>query len=135
MRMFINSIAIFAFILQAIFSTLNALNMQSTENIWIYLWNEFIFVSFICSSISVLIFILLYNFNFKFLKNRILNTLLLVIVLFAGFIHIWQIIELKGIFLNSCVLVLMDIYIVCKIIQNVVSMPPINQKHNNILME
>ena len=78
--------------------------MQSTENIWIYLWNEFIFVSFICSSISVLIFILLYNFNFKFLKNRILNTLLLVIVLFAGFIHIWQIIELKGIFLNSCVL-------------------------------
>ena len=135
MRMFINSIALFAFILLAIFSTLNALNMQSTENIWIYLWNEFIFVSFICSSISVLIFILLYNFNFKFLKNRILNTLLLVIVLFAGFIHIWQIIELKGIFLNSCVLVLMDIYIVCKIIQNVVSMPPINQKHNNILRE
>lgn len=135
MRMFINSIAIFAFILRGIFSTLNALNMQSTENIWIYLWNEFIFVSFICSSISVLIFILLYNFNFKFLKNRILNTLLLVIVLFAGFIHIWQIIELKGIFLNSCVLVLMDIYIVCKIIQNVVSMPPINQKHNNILRE
>ena len=114
---------------------MNILNMQSTENIWIYLWNEFIFVSFICSSISVLIFILLYNFNFKFLKNRILNTLLLVIVLFAGFIHIWQIIELKGIFLNSCVLVLMDIYIVCKIIQNVVSMPPINQKHNNILRE
>ena len=135
MRMFINSIAIFAFILQAIFSTLNALNMQITENFWIYIWIEFIFVSFICSCISVIIFILLYNFNFKFLKNRILNTLLLVIVLFAGFIHIWQIIELKGIFLNSCVLVLMDIYIVCKIIQNVVSMPPINQKHNNILRE
>ena len=120
MKTFINIIALIAFIIQSLSSVLNVLCMKRPETDMAVLWNYFVILLYSCSDIIVLVFILNYNYNFKILKLIVLNYLVILIVMLAGYIHVWQIIVLRDFILTSCVLVLLDIYIANKNIQNII---------------
>ena len=114
----INTIAVIAFYIQLFSFVLNVFCMKAPEDDMDVLWNYFVIFLYSCSVIAVIIFILFYNFEFKFLKNRILDSLILLVVTFGGYIHIWQIAVQRDFIISSCLLALFDIYIIGKIIQN-----------------
>lgn len=114
----INTIAVIAFYIQLFSFVLNVFCMKAPEDDMDVLWNYFVIILYSCSVIAVIIFILFYNFEFKFLKNRILDSLILLVVASGGYIHIWQIAVQRDFIISSCLLALFDIYIIRKIIQN-----------------
>lgn len=120
MKTIINIIALIAFIIQSLSFVLNVLCMKRPETDMAILWNYFVILLYSCSDIIVLVFILYYNYNFKILKHKVLNYLVILIVMLAGYIHVWQIIVLRDFILTSCVLILLDIYIANKNIQNII---------------
>ena len=87
------------------------------------LWDSFAILLYSCSDITVLVFILYYNFDFKILRNKMLNFLVILIVMLAGYIHVWQLIVLRDFIITSCILVLFDICIASKSIQNIIKRP------------
>lgn len=121
MRILINSIMAIVFVMQVLSTMLNAFNMQKSDDAWIIVRNCFIFVSFICSDIIVIVFVLLYNFDFEFLKKKTVNCILFLISVIAGCVHIYQIVGLKDFFVISCLLILIDMYVICRIVQNAIS--------------
>lgn len=120
MRTFINTVAAIAFIIQTLSFVLNIFFMKKPENDMAVLWNYFAILLYSCSDIIVLVFILYYNYNFKILKNKVLNSLVILVAMLAGYIHVWQIIVLRDFILTSCILVMLDIYIANKNIQNII---------------
>lgn len=121
MKKFVNTVAIIAFIIQSVAFVLNIFCMKKPEDNIAILWNYFAILLYLCSDIIVLVFILYYNYDFKMLKNKVLNFLIILTVMLAGYIHIWQIIVLRDFILTSCILVLFDIYIANKNIQNIIN--------------
>lgn len=73
MRVLINIISSIALIIQSVFSVFNVLIMKKAETLYETLYNDFIFTSYLCSNIVVLVFLLLYNFKYKCLENRLMN--------------------------------------------------------------
>ena len=120
MKTFINSIAVIVFIIQFLSFILNAFCMQKAEDTLTILRNGFVFFSYFCSDIIVFVFILFYNFDFVFLKKKILNLIVFLVVIPAGYIHVWQIIRQRDFFLSSSILILFDIYIIYRISQNII---------------
>lgn len=120
MKTFINTIAVIAFIIQSLSSVLNVLCMKKPEDDIAVLWDSFAILLYSCSDITVLVFILYYNFDFKILRNKMLNFLVILIVMLAGYIHVWQLIVLRDFIITSCILVLFDICIASKSIQNII---------------
>lgn len=94
--------------------------MQKAEDTLTILRNGFVFFSYFCSDIIVFVFILFYNFDFVFLKKKILNLIVFLVVIPAGYIHVWQIIRQRDFFLSSSILILFDIYIIYRISQNII---------------
>ena len=70
MKIIVNMIAGIAFIVQFAFSAFSMLTMQKPITINEILYNYMLLVALPCSSIIVLLFLLLYNFNYKFLNNK-----------------------------------------------------------------
>lgn len=118
MRLLINIIAFIALIVQIVFSVFNVLIMKRPETLHETLYNAFIFMSSICSNIVVLVFFLLYNFKYKCLKNRAINIGFLIIVILAVYIHIYQLFILNNMILTSCVLLLVDSYVVYGVLKH-----------------
>lgn len=82
------------------------------------LFNDFVFISSLCSFIAVLIFILIYNFSNRFLKNKIANLFFLYIVFYAAYVYLYQIFLQKDFILTSCILLPIDCYVAYKSIKN-----------------
>lgn len=118
MKLLINIIAFIAFIIQFVFSVFNVLIMKKPETLNDTLYNDFIFISFLCSNIVVFVFFLLYNFKYKFLKNIVMNIVFLIIVILAAYIHIYQLFVLNDMIFTSCVLLLVDSYVVYSILKH-----------------
>lgn len=119
MRHFINILVSIATICQFFASVFNMLNMKKPETIEDSLYNDFVLIGCSCSFIIGLIFILTYNFRFKFLNSKTINLSFLVIVLFAVYVHIYQLFIQKDLMLVSGILLLVDIFVGtkgCKII-------------------
>lgn len=111
MRVLINIISSIALIIQSVFSVFNVLIMKKAETLYEALYNDFIFTSYLCSNIVVLVFLLLYNFKYKCLENRLMNVFFLIIVILAAYIHICQLFVQNDLILTSCVLLIVDIYV------------------------
>lgn len=121
MKILINTVAFIAFIAQFFSFAFSALNQKKPESVTESLYNNFMFSAFLCSLITVAIFVVQYNFNFKLLKKKIPNCIFLVIVLLGIYIHVMQLLALNDFLLTSCILLLFDYYIMRKILSNLFS--------------
>lgn len=120
MKTVINIIAFIIFVGQFLSFIFNAFNLQEARSTKDSLYQFFFFTAFLCSLITVIIFVLMLNFDFKYLKRIITNSVFLVITLLGLYIHLLQLFKLKDFVLTSCVLIIMDCYIMHNILQNVV---------------
>ena len=116
MKILINIVAFIAFIGQFFSFAFSALNQKKPESAIESVYNYYIFFAFLCSLITVVIFVVEYNFNFKLLKKKIPNYIFLVIVAVGIYIPIMQLLALNDFLLTSCILVLFDYYIMRKIL-------------------
>lgn len=111
MKCIINLVVSIATIFQFFVSGFNMLNMKKPETIEDSLYNEFVLIGCFCSFIIGLIFILTYNFKYKILDNKTINVSFLIIVLFAFYVHIYQLFIQKDLMLVSGILLLVDIFV------------------------
>ena len=118
MRITINIVAVIAFIAQLLPFAFNALNQEKTESTKEALYDNFMFLAYFCSWVSVVIFFILYNFNYKILKNKILNSVFLLIVLLGIYVHLSQIIVQSDFIIISSILLLFDCYVIRKVVGN-----------------
>ena len=116
MKIIVNIIAGIAFIVQFAFSAFSMLTMQKPITINEIFYNNMLLVALPCSSIIVLLFLLLYNFNYKFLNNKIINVFFSVIGILALYIHAYQLFVLHDLILISVVLLLIDCYVIIRVI-------------------
>lgn len=119
MRIIINPIAVVSLIVQFAYSTLNILSLNSPVTLNEILYNDLLIVALPCSDIIVVIFLLLYNFNYKFLRNRIINVFFLVIGILALYIHAFQLFVINDLILISIVLSLIDSIVIVWTIKNI----------------
>lgn len=117
MKIIVNMIAGIAFIVQFAFSAFSMLSMQKPITINEIFYNYMLLVALPCSSIIVLLFLLLYNFNYKFLNNKIINVFFFVIGILALYIHAYQLFVLHDLILISVVLLLIDCYVIIRVIR------------------
>jgi hypothetical protein len=117
MKIIVNMIAGIAFIVQFAFSAFSMLTMQKPITINEIFYNNMLLVALPCSSIIVLLFLLLYNFNYKFLNNKIINVFFSVIGILALYIHAYQLFVLHDLILISVVLLLIDCYVIIRVIR------------------
>jgi hypothetical protein len=117
MKIIVNIIAGIAFIVQFAFSAFSMLTMQKPITINEIFYNNMLLVALPCSSIIVLLFLLLYNFNYKFLNNKIINVFFFVIGILALYIHAYQLFVLHDLILISVVLLLIDCYVIIRVIR------------------
>ena len=118
MKIVINTIAVIVLSVQFFSFAFNALNQKKSESTLESLYNYFNFTALLCSLLSVVIFIAVYNFNSKFLKKRFPNCIMLIIALLGIYVHITQVFVLNDFVLTSCVLLLFDYYIMRNILNN-----------------
>ena len=121
MKILINIVAFIAFIGQFFSFAFSAINQKKPESAIESVYNYYIFFAFLCSLITVVIFVVEYNFNFKLLKKKIPNYIFLVIVAVGIYIPIMQLLALNDFLLTSCILLLFDYYIMRKILSNLFS--------------
>lgn len=119
MRSFINILALIALIPQIGFSVFSALSMKKPETVYEKLYEYFILTSLLCSDIVVLIFFLIYNSRHKYLSNNIFSIISLIIAVFAAYVYIYQILFFNDMKLLSCVLLLIDGYVVYRVNKNI----------------
>lgn len=117
MKIIVNMIAGIAFIVQFAFSAFSMLSMQKPITTNEIFYNNMLLVALPCSSIIVLLFLLLYNFNYKFLNNKIINVFFFVIGILALYIHAYQLFVLHDLILISVVLLLIDCYVIIRVIR------------------
>lgn len=109
MRHITNILVSISSIIQVFASGFDMLNMKKPESLEESLYNDFVLIGCFCSFIVGFIFILIYNFRYKFLSSKIINLAFLVIVLFAFYVHIYQLFIQKDLMLVSSTLLLVDI--------------------------
>ena len=78
------------------------------------MWVYFSIIYYLCSVIVPFSFLLYYNFNFKLFHYKFFNAIILLIVLFAGCVYLYQIAILRDFILTSFILILFSIYIAKK---------------------
>ena len=78
------------------------------------MWVYFSIIYYLCSVIVPFIFLLYYNFHFKLFHYKFFNAIILLIVLFAGCVYLYQIAILRDFILTSFILILFSIYIAKK---------------------
>jgi hypothetical protein len=115
MKILINTVASIAFLAQFISFTFSALNLRKPESTAEAIHNDIVIVAYICSLLSIVIFAVLYNFHFSFLRKTNVNMLFLLIVLIGCYIIFSQLFILQDFYILSCVILLMDYYIIHKI--------------------
>lgn len=116
MRILIYTIEWFALMGQLYSLILNVFTQRAPANAAEKLYLNFGTVAYICSLLTVVIFAMLYNNSFTFLKKKSVNIIFLVVVLMGCYIHLWQLFIQHFFILTSCVLLLFDFYIICKVL-------------------
>ena len=112
----INILVSIATIFQFLVSCINVLNMKKPETLGGSFNNYFVLIGCFCSFIVGIIFVVTYNFRYKFLYSKIINLFFLLIVLFASYVHIYQLFIQKELVLASSILILADIFVGYKVI-------------------
>ena len=104
MKILINTVAFIAFIGQFFSFAFSAINQKKPESAIESVYNYYIFFAFLCSLITVVIFVVEYNFNFKLLKKKIPNYIFLVIVALGIYIAVMQLLALNDFLLTSWII-------------------------------
>ena len=115
MKILVNIIAIISFVAQLLPFAFGALNQKRPRSIMETLYSDFIIFAYICSLITIVIFVIQYNFDIKSLKKKTINYIFLVVLLGGIYIHVSQLLVLDDFILISCILLLFDFYIMRKI--------------------
>lgn len=115
MKILINIIVFISFGAQFVAFIFSALNLKKPQSTVESLYNDFVFIAYLCSLFAIAIFVILYNFDYKLLKKKTLNILFLMIVLLGIYIHLSQLLLLNDFMLLSCILLLFDFYSIYKI--------------------
>ena len=63
------------------------------------------------AAVPGILFVVTYNFRYKLLDSKIINLSFLLIILFAFYVHIYQLFFQKDLVLASIILILADIFI------------------------
>jgi hypothetical protein len=116
MKLIINTVAFIAFVAQFFSFAFTALNLKKPASTSESLYNDFVLTAYICSLLSVAVFVIQYNFSFKFLRKKTVNIISLGIVALGGYIHFSQLFVLHDFIISSCILLLFDYYIIRKIL-------------------
>ncbi len=116
MKIVINIIAFIVFVAQSISFVLNALTLKKPECVKDSLYNYFFVLAFLFSLITIIVFVVLYNFDYQIHKKKVLSCLIITIAILSIYIHIWQILILKDFIITSCVSLFFDYYIISNLI-------------------
>lgn len=111
MKRIINLLVSTATIYQFLVFSINMLNMKTPETLGDSIYNDFVLIGCFCSFIVGIIFIVTYNFRYKLLDSKIINLFFLLIILFASYVHIYQLFFQKDLVLISSILILADIFV------------------------
>ena len=117
MKLFINTIVFIAFIMQFIAFFLGVTSLKKAENTLTLILHEFHFVAYICSLLVAIIFFVVYNYRMN--EKKSLNSILLIIALFAIYIYTSQIFVLNDFIATSLILLTTDIYIILKSLKRI----------------
>ena len=116
MRVIINTIAFITFLMQSIVFTFGAFNQKKPTCTEELLYNYFIFTALLCSLLTIVIFIVQYNFKNKILEFKWLNCLLLMITILGIYANLYQAFVRADLIIISFIMLMFDIYILRKII-------------------
>lgn len=117
MKNIINILVIITTILQFLVSVFNMLNMSKPETSEDSMYNSFVLISSFCSFMVGFIFVLIFNFKYRFLENKIILSAFLIVALFASYVHLYQIFVQKDLILTSCILFIVDVFVGLKVIR------------------
>lgn len=112
MKIVVNSIALITFVAQSLSFVLNVLALRKQECFTDSLYSYFFILSFLLSLITIIVFAVLYNFNYLLPKKKVLSYVLITIVIPSIYIHIWHVLILKDFIITSCLSMLFDYYII-----------------------
>ncbi len=116
MRGIINTIAFITFLMQSIVFTFGVLNQKKPTCTEEMLYNYFIITALLCSLLTIVIFIVQYNFKNKILEIKWLNCLLLIITILGIYVNLYQIFERADFIIISFIMLLFDICVIRNII-------------------
>lgn len=116
MRIIINIVAFVAFIMQSISFVFNALIQKKPECYTETLYSVFLLTAYVCSLLSVWIFVFMYNFNISLLRKKYVFFFLLMIVLLGCYIHLMQLFVIQDFIITSCSMLLFDCYVIAKVL-------------------
>lgn len=129
MKTFINTIAGIVFMVQTIASGFNILTLKKPESTLEALHNHFTLTASLCSLLSVVVFVLVYNCNFSFLRKKITNMVFVVIVLPGCYINFSQLFITHDLIASSCVMLIFDCYIIRKVLLSITTFRRMNKIH------
>ena len=81
MKILVNIIAIITFIAQLLPFAFGALNQKRPRSIMETLYSDFTIFAYFCSLVTIVIFVIQYNFDIKSLKKKTINYIFLVVLL------------------------------------------------------
>ena len=83
MKIVINIIAFIVFVAQSISFVLNALTLKKPECVKDSLYNYFFVLAFLFSLITIIVFVVLYNFDYQIHKKKVLSCLIITIAILS----------------------------------------------------
>lgn len=114
MRIFVNTIIGIILIIQFIAGVLNSCTMSKPETFTEKIVADFIIISCFCSVTIVIVFFLMYNRTCKCIKGKTVNIIIMFFVLYATYVHLAQIFIQHDFIWSSCILLLIDCYVMGK---------------------
>lgn len=116
MRGIINTVAFIVFVMQSIAFAFGAFSQKKPVSGVDILYNYFVIIAFLCSLLTIVIFVVQYNFKNSILEKKWLISILLFITVLGIYINLLQLFVLTDFIIVSIIMLLFDIYIIRNII-------------------
>ena len=116
MKVIINTIAFITFLMQSIVFSFGALNQKKPKCTEELLYNYFVVLAFLCSLLTIVIFVVQYNLKNRMFEKKWINCILLIITILGIYINLYQLFVLTDFIITSFITLLFDVYIIRNII-------------------
>jgi amino acid transporter len=125
MKVIINTIAFITFLMQSIVFSFGALNQKEPKCTEELLYNYFVVLAFLCSLLTIVIFVVQYNLKNRMFEKKWINCILLIITILGIYINLYQLFVLTDFIITSFIMLLFDVYIIRNIINRLwLTAPP-----------
>ena len=125
MKVIINTIAFITFLMQSIVFSFGALNQKKPKCTEELLYNYFVVLAFLCSLLTIVIFVVQYNLKNRMFEKKWINCILLIITILGIYINLYQLFVLTDFIVTSFITLLFDVYIIRNIINRLwLTAPP-----------